>query len=139
MKYLKRFNEGKNNTSLVEFLCDLNDAIKPEGFLVCICNSFGDHMTAINSLDNLDKYDPDDSYIEINKNGNESDSYIDFDLGDFSIQKLKDQCNEYLDDDKLTWIVSDVVKDDYDLLCTTILTFLDEKVILNKYKKIHGF
>ena len=47
----------------------------------------------------------------------------------FSIEKLRDKCNEYLDDDKKSWpdSVSDDTKDMYDLLCTAILVFLDRE------------
>lgn len=131
MKYLKRFNESKNNITLVEFLHELNNAIKSIGFLVCTSKGFGEHMSPITNIDDWDKYlkDPNDSYIEICKDSDdlESDTYIDFDLIDFSIKELKSECNKFLDDDKSTWPASDLVKDDYDLLCTTILTFLDEK------------
>lgn len=76
-------------------------------------------------------YSYEDGFIQIDKQG--VGTYIDFVLteikehpSDFSIKELKRKCNEILDDDKSGWKCSDLIKDDYDLLCTTILIFIDE-------------
>lgn len=133
MRYLKKFNEGKNSITLIEFLKDLNDAIKSAGFLICVSKDFGNHMSAIADMNvnDWDKYlnYPYSSFIEVIKIGDswENDAYLEFVLGEFSIQGLKDECNKLLDDDKSTWFAPNLIKDEFDFLCTTILTFLDEK------------
>ena len=103
MKYLKRFNESTGiNIPIDEFVLILNEELKNIDFKIVI----------------------EDDILEINyfENG---ETYIDFSLDDFSIKKIKKECNNNLDNVQ-NFNCSEVVKDNYDLLCTTILTFLDE-------------
>lgn len=44
----------------------------------------------------------------------------------FSIDNLRRECISRLESNKSDWKCSDMIKDDYDLLCTTILVFIDE-------------
>lgn len=44
----------------------------------------------------------------------------------FSIENLRRECITRLESNKSEWKCSDTIKDDYDLLCTTILVFIDE-------------
>lgn len=68
-------------------------------------------------------YDKDtDVEVEISKDG---ETYLNYYMYQFSIDKLKKDCINNLED-KSGWECSDIVKDDYDLLCTTILVFIDE-------------
>lgn len=103
MNYLERFNESTGvNIPIDEFVLILNEELKNIDFKIVI----------------------EDDILEINyfENG---ETYIDFDLDDFSIKKIKKECNKNLDTVQ-NFNCSEMVKDNYDLLCTTILTFLDE-------------
>jgi hypothetical protein len=111
MKYLKRFNESTGiNIPIDEFVLILNDELKNIDFKIVI----EDDILEINYFEN--------SHNPLFSNG---ETYIDFSLDDFSIKKIKKECNNNLDNVQ-NFNCSEVVKDNYDLLCTTILTFLDE-------------
>ena len=105
MKYLKKFNESKKvKISLDEFISELREELKNIGFKIEILEEI---------------------YIEINDE--EGGTYIDFDLEmGFSLKELIDKCNDTLDNVR-SYPCSEEVKDNYELLCMTILTFIDEK------------
>ena len=126
MKYLISYSETlkegtlskeskKYKPSLDEFISELDKELSNIGFSI------------------RREKESDDVYIEIGEiidfDGNTYiDFYYDSSLDDgFSIKDLKKECNKLLDEDKSEWKCSDDVKDNYDLLCMTILTFLDEK------------
>ncbi len=44
----------------------------------------------------------------------------------FSIDNLRKECLQRLENSKVDWKCSDMIKDDYDVLCTSILVFIDE-------------
>lgn len=67
--------------------------------------------------------DINEPYVDINKNGT---TYIYFFLDYYNIEKLKKTCIDNLEEDKSSWECDVFTKDDYDLLCTTILVFIDE-------------
>lgn len=115
MKYLKRFNESKKfNPTFDEFINELSEELKHIGFTIVV-----------------EKPD----YLEINDIDN--GTYLDFDLDNefnpelsFSIKNLKKECSKNLDElsnGSRDWDCTDDVKDEYDLLCTSILTFIDMK------------
>lgn len=79
-------------------------------------------------------YSYESAFLQIDKPG--IGTFITFNLGGdphlssifkdiFSIDNLRKECLERLEN-KLDWKCSDMIKDDYDLLCTTILVFIDE-------------
>lgn len=115
MRYLKRFSETLDESSSNEsieinmdnFLDALTKELKPIGFDLEVLREGTSDL---------------DVYIELNKDG---ETYIDYTLDDFSINKLKEDCINRLED-KSGWECNDTVKDDYDLLCTSILVFIDE-------------
>ncbi len=116
MRYLKKYNEAKKyNPSLEEFISELDKELEMIGFSIR-------HEKEGDDIDIIEIGE----IIDFN-NSTYLDFYHDSSLGDgFSIKALKKECNEGLDD-KSTWECSDEVKDKYDLLCMTILTFIDEK------------
>ena len=117
MKYLKSYNESKKyKPSLDEFISELDKELSNIGFSIRHEKESDDvYIISIGEIIDFDG----NTYI---------DFYYDTSLGDvFSIKSLKKECNKYLDEDKSEWKCSDEVKDNYDLLCMTILTFLDEK------------
>ena len=73
-----------------------------------------------------------DGFLQIDRPG--IGTFISFSLdfvltnyeGTFSIDNLRKVCINNLESDKVDWKCSDVIKDEYDLLCTTILVFIDE-------------
>ena len=77
-------------------------------------------------------YSYEDAFLQIDKPG--IGTFITFNLdGDpklskdiFSIDNLRKECLERLESNKIDWKCSDMIKDEYDLLCTTILVFIDE-------------
>ena len=89
-------------------------------------DSFIDDLTK--ELENIDfdlNYSYESDFLQIDKQG--VGTFIYFDISDFSIESLKKECNDKLNDDKSDWsLCTDTIKDDYDLLCTTILVFIDE-------------
>jgi hypothetical protein len=107
-EHLKKFNESNViNIPIDEFVLILNEELKNIDFKIVI--EYAEHIGYI---------------LEINyfENG---ETYMDFDLDDFSIKKIKKECNKNLDTVQ-NFNCSEMIKDNYDLLCTTILTFLDE-------------
>ena len=118
MRYLKTYNESqKYNPSLSEFISELDKELETIGFSI--------------------KFNGDDDIIEIGEIVDFDNSiYYDFNTYynapslsneyEFSIKALKKECNKDLDDDKSTWKCSEENKDKYDLLCLTILSFIDE-------------
>ena len=78
-------------------------------------------------LENMEfelNYSFEDEFLDIGKSG--VGTYLSFDLSNFDIEDLKKQCIDRLDSNKSDWKCSDTIKDDYDLLCTGILVFIDE-------------
>ncbi len=140
MKYLKAYNESKKyKPSLDEFISELDKELSNIGFSIRREKESDDlYIISIGEIIDFDG----NTYI---------DFYYDTSLDDgFSIKALKaeftdnllknpqmintsiidflaKECNKYLDEDKSEWKCSDEVKDNYDLLCMTILAFLDEK------------
>ncbi len=117
MKYLKSYNESKKyKPSIDEFISELDKELSNIGFSIRREKESDDvYIISIGEIIDFDG----NTYI---------DFYYDSSLDDgFSIKALKKECNKYLDEDKSEWKCSDEVKDNYDLLCMTILTFLDEK------------
>ena len=113
MRYLKSYNESNNR--LDGFINDLTKELEHIGF------------------DLTHSYENDEGCLEINK---DYETYIDFDLSYFSINELKKKCNEIIDDDKSSWPCDDVIKDDYDFLCTSILVFITNNMKHIKTYKI---
>lgn len=110
-EHLNRFNESTGvNIPIDEFVLILNQELKNIDFKIVI----EDDILEIHYFEN--------SNNPLFSNG---ETYIDFDLDDFSIKKIKKECNNFLDNVQ-NWHCSEDVKDNYDLLCTTILVFLDE-------------
>ena len=117
MKYLKRFNESKKfNPTFDEFINELSEELKHIGFKIVVEKPdlvYSEGILEINDMDN--------------------GTYIDFDLENFSIENLKKECSKILDElsngyrDWDIFQTTDDVKDGYDLLCTSILTFIDMK------------
>jgi hypothetical protein len=131
MKYLISYSETlkvpslsneskKYKPTLNEFISELDKELSTIGFSIRRCGD-GEYSTV--ALDTIEIGE----IIDFDKS-----TYIDFYAEEFSIEALRKECNKDLDDDKSTWPCSDEVKDNYDLLCMTILTFLDDR----KYTEI---
>ena len=118
MKHISTFKLFES--SEINDIPDLNNMI-----LVDFIDSFEKELESIGFYLTIE-----DGYMEINNlndpPNNTGGAYIDFCLADFSTEKLKKTCNDILDKDKLAWKCNNVIKDEYDLLCTTILVFIDE-------------
>jgi hypothetical protein len=115
MKYLIPYNENnkynssslKSRRNIDEFIKELDKELKTIGFEIKL---HGDYSICIGEIIEIERL----TYMSFY-------SYTDL------IEELKKKCNEILDNDKSSWSCSDLIKDNYDLLCMTILTFLDEK------------
>ena len=97
------------------FLDALTKELKPIGF----------DLEVVLVGEDVDFYDKALDYkhsIEISKDG---ETYLNYYMYDFSIDKLKEDCINNLED-KSDWVCDDTTKDDYDVLCTSILVFIDE-------------
>jgi hypothetical protein len=112
MKYLKKFKIKKVDkklrikVTLDKFISELREELKNIGFTIVLEETY--------------------IGIEFVRNG-KREAYIDFDLEiDFSLEELIDKCNESLDNVE-SFPCSEEVKGNYELLCMTILTFLDGK------------
>lgn len=116
MRYLISYNESKKyKPTLNEFISELDKELSTIGFTIKR-NGDGEYSTiALDGIEIGEIADFDKSF------------YMSFYTEDFSIEALKKECNKQLDEDKSTWSCNDEVKDNSDLLCMTILTFLDEK------------
>ena len=97
-------------------------------------NNFIDALTE--ELKHIDfdlTYSYEDAFLQIDKPG--IGTFITFNLdGDpklskdiFSIDNLRKECLERLESNKVDWKCSDMIKDDYDTLCTTILVFIEDR------------
>ncbi len=126
MKYLKAYNESKKyKPSLDEFISELDKELSKIGFSI---RQYADKTIRKQRLDIGEIIDfKKSTYIYFYVNTLQKDIPVGEEDFYFSIETLKKECNKLLDTDKSTWRFSDDIKDNYDLLCTTILTFLDEK------------
>lgn len=121
MKYLISYKESKKyKPTLDEFISELDKELSNIGFSIRRSGN-GEYPTV--ALDTIEIGE----IVDFDKS-----TYLDFYTDEFSIEALRKECNKDLDDDKSTWESSDEVKDNSDLLCMTILTFLDER----KYDEI---
>ena len=127
MKHLKKFNESnKYNPTLKELLIHLQDSL--DGMFVI--NIGGGEMDnhryiPLDNVSDFNKYylDPDDTYIEINA---DDGTYMDFYLSNFSISKLRKECNEILDNKEWDSSITQDTVDKYEFLAQTILVELDK-------------
>ena len=114
MRYLNTYKlfERKiyfQRNNMDNFLDALTKELKPIGF----------DLEIVYDTDKAPDYK--DS-IDISKDG---ETYLNYYMYDFSIDKLKEDCINNLED-KSDWVCDDTAKDDYDTLCTSILVFIDE-------------
>ena len=129
MKHLKPFNEDtKHNPTIKELLLHLQDSL--EGMFVI--NIGGGEMDRYQfnkvtqvPVSDFNKYylDPDDTYIEINS---DDGTYMDFYLSNFSISKIRKECNEILDNKEWDSSITQTTIDKYEFLAQTILVELDK-------------
>jgi hypothetical protein len=126
VKYLKSYNESKKyKPSLDEFISELDKELSNIGFSI---RQYVDKTIRKQRLDIGEIIDfKKSTYIYFYVNTLQKDIPVGEEDFYFSIETLRKKCNILLDEDKSEWKCSDEVKDNYDLLCMTILTFLDEK------------
>jgi hypothetical protein len=127
MKHIKLFEDhsDKPKLTLQELLLHLQDALDSM-FVINIGGGDMDNyqFIPVKKVSDFNRYylDPDDTYIEIN---GDDGTYLDFYLNNFSISKLREECNDILDkgegisDDQSTI-------DKYEFLAQTILVELDK-------------
>ena len=128
MKHIKKFNESNgnklHNPTLGELLNTLQDSL--EGMFVINIGGGamdGHRFIRVSEVSDFEKYYlvTDDTYIEFNS---DDGTYMDFTLNNFSINELKNECNDTLDNDNWSGVGEDV-RDKSELLCQTILVTLD--------------
>ena len=128
MKHLKLFEDhsDKPKLTLQELLLHLQDVLDSM-FVINIGGGDMDNyqFIPVKKVSDFNRYylDPDETYIEINA---DDGTYLDFYLNNFSISKLREECNDILDRKEWDSAVSQSTIDKYEFLAQTILVELDK-------------